>query len=198
MVEDRLRDGRRIAQLLASEVTGDADRLPGVAVVEADRDVAPTVDGAFAFALAHEPRDGVVPDGIETTAPSDEAGGSSGSSGPDTPSGTGGAGGASGATGSDSPAGAGGPGSASDAGSSGRLAEVFVHPDRARLEVLAGQAAAAAAAEAAGLRVRPKAVTPPRTLVFLPDGASVKRATRVLSAALEAADAAERPDDPAG
>jgi hypothetical protein len=139
MVEDRLRDGRRIAQLLASEVTGDADRLPGVAVADADRDVEPTVDGAFAYSVAREPQD-------------DE------------------------------------PLSATGAlGWTGRLAEVYVHPDRVRIELLAGQAAAAERADTEGLRVRPKAAEPPRTLVFVPDGAAVKPTTRVLAAALEAA-----------
>jgi len=59
------------------------------------------------------------------------------------------------------------------------LAEVFVHSDRARVEFVAAPDVAAEAAEDAGLRVRPKAVTPPRTVVFVEDGAQVKR---VLSA----------------
>lgn len=59
------------------------------------------------------------------------------------------------------------------------LAEVFVHSDRARVEFAVAPDAAAEAAEGAGLRVRPKAVTPPRTVVFVEDGAQVKR---VLSA----------------
>ncbi|WP_336337175.1 hypothetical protein [Haloarcula brevis] len=50
MVEDRITDGRRIGQLLASELTGlQRGPLAEVAVVDADRDVEPTPDGAFAY-----------------------------------------------------------------------------------------------------------------------------------------------------
>ncbi|MXR41303.1 hypothetical protein GRX01_08125 [Halobaculum sp. WSA2] len=59
------------------------------------------------------------------------------------------------------------------------LAEVYVHPDRARVEFVVAPDVAAEAAEDAGLRVRPKAVEPPRTVAFVEDGAQVKR---VLSA----------------
>lgn len=52
MVEDRITDGRRIAQLLASELTGlERGPLGDVSVVDADRDVEPTADGAFAFGI---------------------------------------------------------------------------------------------------------------------------------------------------
>jgi hypothetical protein len=143
MVEDRLTDGRRIAELLASEVEGDEDRLPGVSITDADRDVEPTVDGALAYAVVRG-------DG-ERVDDRDRA--------------------------SDPP----------DA-SRHRLAEVYVHPDRARVELLAGQAAGARVAEREGLPVRPKAVSPPRTLVFVEDGAAVKRAVPALSAALAASE----------
>jgi len=59
------------------------------------------------------------------------------------------------------------------------LAEVYVHPDRARVEFVAAPDVAAEVAADAGLRVRPKAVEPPRTVAFVEDGAQVKR---VLSA----------------
>jgi hypothetical protein len=111
MVEDRLTHGKRIAQLVASEVTGHERSLSSLSVTESDPDVDPTEDGAFAYAV--------------------ERGGE-------------------------------------------RVAEVYVHPDRARVEFLAEQEAVAAAAEGEGLRVRPKAVRPPRTLVFVEDGAQVK------------------------
>ncbi|QZP37405.1 hypothetical protein [Halobaculum magnesiiphilum] len=55
------------------------------------------------------------------------------------------------------------------------LAEVYVHPERAHVEFVVAPDAAATAAEDSGLRVRPKAVTPPRTVVFVEDGAQVKR-----------------------
>ena len=74
------------------------------------------------------------------------------------------------------------------------VAAVYVQPDRARIEFPGGgdgdgaalpEAAADAAAEA-GLRVRPKAVRPPRTLVFVEDGAQVKRALPVFAAVVDA------------
>ena len=53
MVEDRLRDGKRIAQLLASELTGDQASLANVVVADADPDVEATEDGAFAYRVVH-------------------------------------------------------------------------------------------------------------------------------------------------
>jgi hypothetical protein len=125
MVEERLTDGTRIAQLLASEVEGHEDALAALAVRDADPDVEPTDAGALAFRIA--------------------------------------------------------------AGSTS-LAEVYVHPDRARVEFTAAVDVAAEAAEEAGLRVRPKAVRPPRTLVFVEDGAQVKWLLSVLRAAVGATD----------
>ena len=48
MVDDRLSDGVRIAQLLASEIDGNRSRLRHLHVTDADPDVDPTADGAFA------------------------------------------------------------------------------------------------------------------------------------------------------
>ena len=111
MVEERLTDGRRIAQVLASEVTGHGDDLDALAVTDADPDVEPTPDGTFAYAID---RDGE------------------------------------------------------------RVASVYVQPDRIRIEFERAVDAVAEAAGREGLRVRPKAVDPPRTLVFVEDGAQVK------------------------
>lgn len=139
MVVDRLADGVRIAQLLASEVTGNESALRGLTVADADPDVEPTADGALAYRIVRE-RDG------------------SGD----------------------------GEGSAGDGSGEGTpddlVAEVYVQPDRARIEAIAAPDAAATAAREADLRVRPKAVRPPRTLVFVEDGAQVKRALSVLEA----------------
>jgi hypothetical protein len=63
-----------------------------------------------------------------------------------------------------------------------RIAEAFVHPDRAHVAFREGVEAAASTAEEAGLRVRPKAVEPPQTLVFVENGAEVKAALRVVRA----------------
>jgi hypothetical protein len=123
MVEERTTDGKRIAQLLSSEVSGREDSgLAALTVANADPDVAGAADGELAYEIARG--DGVV-------------------------------------------------------------ADVYVHEDRVRIEFREAVDAAAEAAEAADLRVRPKAVRPPRTLVFVEDGAEVKRATDVLVAVLE-------------
>lgn len=136
MVEERLTDGVRIAQLLASEVEGGVGVLDACRVTDADRDVEPTPDGALAYRIR-----------------TDESG--------------------SDATGAD----------ATDL-----LAAVFVQPDRVRVEFVAAPDRVAETADGEGLRVRPKAVRPPRTLVFLPDGASVKRLLPVFEAALAGQD----------
>jgi hypothetical protein len=123
MVDERLTDGTRIAELLASEVTGHGDALEALTVAEADPDAKPSVDGTFAYAVESEGE---------------------------------------------------------------RVAEVYVHPDRVRVEFRVGHEAAAAAAEERRLRVRPTATDPPRTLVYVEDGAAVKRMVPVLEAALAA------------
>lgn len=52
MVRDEITDGRRIAQLLSSELTGLArGPLSDVHVVDADPDVSPTPAGATAYAI---------------------------------------------------------------------------------------------------------------------------------------------------
>ena len=123
MVEKRITDGKRIAQLLSSEVTGrETGVLAELAVVEAEPDADPSDDGTFAYAVA---------------------------------------------VGED------------------RVADVFMQPERAYLELQAGVDAATAAAESEDLRVRPKAVEPPRTLVFVESGAEVMGAVTVLVAAAE-------------
>ena len=130
MVAERTTDGVRLAQLLASEVTGDRDRLRDVAVGDATPDVDTSPDGTLAYRV----RRSTGPDGSGVVP----------------------------------------------------VAEVYVHPDRVRVEFLAAPDAAAATATDAGLRVRPKATTPPRTVVFVEDGAQVKR---VLPAFVAVADA---------
>ncbi|QLK27237.1 hypothetical protein HYG81_06440 [Natrinema zhouii] len=50
MVDNRITDGRRIAELLSSEIDGREDgELAHFAVTNADRDVEPTADGARAY-----------------------------------------------------------------------------------------------------------------------------------------------------
>lgn len=80
----------------------------------------------------------------------------------------------------------GGGADAGDAATPGeRIAEAYVHPDRLRVAFLAGETAAEAGRDA-GLRTRPKAVEPPRTLVFVERGADAKAALRVVRRVAEA------------
>ena len=124
MVEDRITDGKRIAELLSSELHGRRDgALAALAVVDADRDIEPSDEGALAYRV--------------------ECDGSS-------------------------------------------FATVFVQPDRVRVELETGLDAAVETAEDLGIRVRPKAVEPPRVLLFVESGAAVKRVADVLAAAVEA------------
>ncbi|WP_226039104.1 hypothetical protein [Natrinema sp. DC36] len=60
MVDDRITDGRRIAELLSSEIDGREDgELAHFAVTNADRDVEPTADGARAYDITrHDERIG--------------------------------------------------------------------------------------------------------------------------------------------
>ncbi|KAA9398218.1 hypothetical protein Har1130_04830 [Haloarcula sp. CBA1130] len=69
MVKDRIADGRRIGQLLASELTGlQRGPLSDVAVVDADRDVDPTPEGAFAYRVTADDTDVAVVEVTPTTA----------------------------------------------------------------------------------------------------------------------------------
>jgi hypothetical protein len=144
-VEDRLTDGRRIAELLAAELDGLGGALARVAVRDADRDATPSADGTYAYrvVLDHGPTD-AEPDGTTDAEP--------------------------------------------DGTNETEVAVVFVHPDRARVEFVTGQDAAATAADGAGLRVRPKAVRPPRTLVFVESAVEVKRVVEAFEAVVSAVD----------
>ena len=52
MVRDELTDGKRIGQLLASEIHGhERETLGRLAIVDSDKDVEPTADGAFAYGI---------------------------------------------------------------------------------------------------------------------------------------------------
>jgi len=122
MVEDRVTDGRRVAQLLASELTAREDGpLAGLELVDVDRDAEPSADGTLAYRVA---RDG------ET------------------------------------------------------VADAYLQPERVRLEFRVAPESVADTAREAGLRVRPKAVQPPRTLVFVESGVDAKRALDAVRAAL--------------
>ncbi|MEF8808919.1 hypothetical protein [Natronomonas sp.] len=132
MVRDEITDGKRIGQLLSSEIHGyERGALGRLSVTDADTDVEPTEAGAFAYAIDYE----------------------------------------------------------GESGDLERLAEVYVHPDRAHVEFREGIETAAERGDSEGLRVRPKAVEPPRTLVFVENGAEVKSALRVVRAVAETLDA---------
>ncbi len=124
MARDRIADGKRIGQLLSSEIHGhERGALGRLEVVDADTDAEPTSEGAFAYRIE------------------------------------------------------------SDGG--GSIATVYVHPDRLRIEFETAPETAAGSAGEAGLRVRPKAVEPPRTIVFVESGAEVKAALRAVRAVAE-------------
>lgn len=129
MVVDELTDGRRLGQLLASEIHGhERGVFERLGVVDADTDVEPSDEGAFAYAIAV------------------------------------------------------GSGDRGDGGNDDWIADAYIHPDRLRVEFSASPDVAAAAGREAGLRTRPKAVDPPRTLVFVESGGEVKAALRVVRA----------------
>lgn len=124
MSADRITDGHRIAQLLASELESGASH-DALAVTDADPDVEPAPEGALAYRVLDTERDE-------------------------------------------------------------RVATVYVQPDRVRIEFRTAPVAVADAAEEQGLRVRPKASQPPRTIVFVEDGAGVKRVIPAFGAAVAA------------
>ena len=157
MVDERLAEGTRIAQLFASEVEGGVGALSSLAVVDAAPDVDPTPEGTLGYRLADGP-DAVADEGEADAAERGPAeGGDS--------TGRGEATGVGGGTGSDGP-----------------LAAVYVHPERVRIEFAGRDEVVASAAEDAGLRVRFED-DPPRTTVFVDDGAGVKRAASVAETA---------------
>ncbi len=122
MVEDRVTDGHRIAQLLASELTAREDGpLAGLKLTDVDRNAEPTADGTFVYRIANRG---------ET------------------------------------------------------VADAYLQPERVRLEFRFAPDTVAGAAQETGLRVRPKAVEPPQTLVFVESGVDAKRALDVVRVAL--------------
>lgn len=139
MVDEELDDGVRIAELLASELTGrGVGAFADVTVENADLDVEPTEFGERAYDVHHDGE---------------------------------------------------------------HVASVFVHPDRAHVEfrgrddgggdqrVTDGRADGLDdvrdRAADLDLRVRPKATQPPRLLVFVGNGAEVKRVIDVVAVALQ-------------
>lgn len=170
MVDDELRDGSRIGELLSSEVHGhERGALGRLSVVDADKDAVPTDEGTFAYAVAYEPPG--CADGPGEPAGADAAG----------------------------------------VGDTHRIAEVYLHPDRIRVEFAAAPEPAVAAAES-----EPAVeTTPPGTAagatesegvrvasddgdaridhggalsLVVGDGAAVKPALRVVRAVAEALD----------
>ncbi|MEF8777829.1 MAG: hypothetical protein V5A36_02845 [Natronomonas sp.] len=126
MARDTITDGTRIGQLLSSEIHGHEGGLLGhLTVVDANTDVEPAADGAFAYGID-----------ISETA-------------------------------------------------NGRIASAYVHPDRLRLEFETAVETAFKATERAGLCARPKAIDPPRAIVFVESGAEVKDALGVLRAVVK-------------
>lgn len=152
MVDDELRDGPRIAQLLSSEIHGhERGALGDLSVVDADRDAEPSADGTFAYAVE-----------FEATAHAD---------------------------GTDSAAGA----TEGERGAGRRVAEVYLHPARIRVEVSERPETAWESIDAEGLRAGASVADGARgddeegaVSVFVENGAAVKPALRVVRAVAEA------------
>jgi hypothetical protein len=144
MVEAERRDGRRIAELLASEIDGRATGPVGrLTVTDPDRSVVGQPGGERAYDVRELRADR---DPRRVPGP-DEAG--------------------------------------------ELFARVFVHPERAHVEFHRGIDACSQHAADLGLRVRPKATDPPRTIVFIERAADVKRASDVFEAAADSVSGAD-------
>jgi hypothetical protein len=125
MVDERVTDGKRIGELLSSEITGhENDPYGDMRVGNADPDVEPTAEGERAYDIRLDGE---------------------------------------------------------------HIAEVYVMPDRARLELRAGLERGEHEAEQQGLRTRPVGSDPPKVVVFVESGAEVKRVLDVLGAVAEPA-----------
>ena len=140
MVIDRITDGTRIAQLLASELDGREDGgLESVSVVDADRAVEPTESGERAYDVVVS----AVDDGDRH---------------------------------------------ATAEGDTERLAQVFVHPERARMVLEADRELVETAATDVALEVVEETDNgdgdTPDPSVLVDSGAAVKRATDVVQRAL--------------
>lgn len=188
MVRERLDDGVRIAQLLASELSGGATH-PGFRVVDADRDVEPTPDGAVAYRVAFDPDEaeesaldtgGIPGTDDDEDVDGETSEGSEESAGAEEDDASERSGGETGERETDDH-------ETDDHETDDRVvATVHVHPERAHVAVRVAPDAAATAAESTDLRVRPKATRPPQTLVFVEDGAEVKRVLAVFRAVADA------------
>lgn len=148
MVQNRLNDGKRIAQLLSSELTGDQRTLETVVVADADPDVEPTAEGGFAYRIVAVAADAVGTDdrGRPTLAAD----------------------------------------SLSDVDSDvAAVASVFVHPERARIEFDCWTAAAGEAVADSKLTVE---TADEKHIIFVDDGAEVKRVLPIIRAVVIDAD----------
>jgi hypothetical protein len=121
VVENRVQSGRRVAELLASELEGREDGpFAPLAVTDADRDVEPSLDGTRAYDISHQGEE---------------------------------------------------------------IGRVYLHEERARLELSSGLAAARERLAETEIRSRVIDGDRPRLLVFIPDGVTVKRVLPAIGAA---------------
>ena len=138
MVDSRVTDGERIAELLAAEIEGRTDGgLGRLSVTNVDTDAEPGHHGDRIFDI------------VRARASSTDHGTDA---------------------------------SSTESTTGELVATAHVHDDRIHLAVRTAQETAHERASDLDLRTRPKATTPPQTLVFVESGAEVKRAVRVLSA----------------
>ncbi|MFB6254827.1 MAG: hypothetical protein ABEI06_09460 [Halobacteriaceae archaeon] len=120
-MENTIDDGKRIAELLSSEVTGhETELLDEMTIVNVNEDVSPSVEGDRAYDINYR---------------------------------------------------------------SSQMASIFIHEDRAHIELREGLESAKEAAHNQDLRIRPVGTSPPHLTIFLENGADVKQVIPILKAA---------------
>ena len=175
MVDSRVTDGERIAELLVAEIEGRCDGgLGQLAVTNVDTDAEPGHHGDRIFDVVHveKPQNENAVDGPSNEDATEEPSNEDATERPSNQDTTG--------------------ESSTESPTDELLATAHVHDDRIHLALRIAQEMAHEQATALDLRTRPKATTPPQTLVFVESGAEVKRAVRVFSTVGEAIDAAGR------
>ncbi|MFB6154111.1 MAG: hypothetical protein ABEJ27_07660 [Halodesulfurarchaeum sp.] len=183
MVDERIEDGSRIAELLRAEIEGLQGGVVGELEVAETADATDTTTKTSDTTTKKPDTTANKPDTttetLDTSAEAAEATAETGENRRDADSETGTNDGSE----STASAGPGAPAFAMEYAGE-EIATVFVQPDRCYLVVRHDPAGVAESAREEGLRTRPKAVKPPATLVFVEQGAAVKRVIDVLRASL--------------
>ena len=180
MVDSRVTDGERIAELLAAEIEGCSDGgLGRLSVTNVDTDAEPGhhSDRIFDVVRVEKPHNENAVDGPTNQDATEEPSNEDATEEPSNEDAT------------ERPSNQDTTGeSSTESPTDELLATAHVHDDRIHLALRIAQEMAHERAAALDLRTRPKATTPPQTLVFVESGAEVKRAVQVLSAVGESFD----------